>query len=84
MRGPYGEQVESFYGKIKETAVIEMAAAAGLPLAGEHLNAGEATTYGVGELILDALQGGVKKIILGLGGSATNGRGCWCACGIGS
>ena len=56
-RGPYGEQVESFYGKIKETAVIEMAAAAGLPLAGERLNAGEATTYGVGELILDALQG---------------------------
>ena len=44
VRGPYGEQVESFYGKIKETAVIEMAAAAGLPLAGERLNAGEATT----------------------------------------
>ena len=84
VRGPYGEQVESFYGKIKETAVIEMAAAAGLPLAGERLTAGEATTYGVGELILDALQGGVKKIILGLGGSATNegGAGALTALGV--
>mgnify|MGYP000839955163 FL=1 len=84
VRGPYGEQVESFYGKIKETAVIEMAAAAGLPLAGERLNAGEATTYGVGELILDALPGGVKKIILGLGGSATNegGAGALAALGV--
>ena len=70
--GPYGEPVTACYGMLGETAVIEMAAAAGLPLAGENLSAGATTTYGVGELILAALDKGAKKLILGLGGSATN------------
>ena len=57
-----------FMGKIKETAVIEMAAAAGLPLAGkECLNAGGWQLYGVGELILGCATGRKKKNILGLG-----------------
>lgn len=82
--GPYGAQAESFYGKIKETAVIEMAAAAGLPLAGDYLNAGKATTYGVGELIYHALQQGAEKIILGLGGSATNDGGTGALAALGA
>lgn len=82
--GPYGEKIDSFYGESGENAVIEMAAAAGLPLAGKRLEAGEATTYGVGELIRAALDRGARKIILGLGGSATNdgGAGALAALGI--
>lgn len=82
--GPYGENIDSFYGLIDDIAVIEMAAAAGLPLVGERLNAGATTTMGVGQLIIDALNHGVRKIILGLGGSATNdgGAGMAAACGV--
>ena len=40
VQGPYGEPIQSFYGQMGDTAVIEMAAAAGLPLVGEKLNAG--------------------------------------------
>lgn len=53
-------------------AAIDMSACAGLPLAGNKKNPALATTRGVGELILHALDRGVKNIILGLGGSATN------------
>lgn len=82
--GPYGETVTAFYGKLDETtAVIEMAAAAGLPLVGENRNAEETTTFGVGQLIVHALQSGAKEIILGLGGSATNDGGCGMACALG-
>ncbi len=81
--GPYGEKIESFYGLIEDTAVIEMAAAAGLPLVGEKKSAGKTTTFGVGELILDALNHNVKKIILGLGGSATNDGGTGVAAALG-
>ena len=84
--GPFFEETDSFYGLIDggETAVIEMAAAAGLPLAAGRENPLTATTFGVGELILHAAQSGVKKIILGLGGSATNDGGCGAAaaCGV--
>ena len=57
-------------------AVIEMAAAAGLPLVGERRSAEQTTTYGVGQLMRLALERGCKKIIMGLGGSATNDGGC--------
>jgi glycerate kinase len=53
------------------TAVIEMAQASGLTLVKER-NAGEATTFGTGELILDAVKKGCRRFIIGLGGSATN------------
>ena len=72
--GPLGGKVESFYGLIHEgkTAVIEMAAAAGLHLVpAEKRNPLKTTTYGVGELILAAIKKGAERIILGLGGSAT-------------
>lgn len=73
VKGPYFEEIPAFYGVLPEgTAVVEMAAAAGLPLVGENKRAEKTTTYGVGQLIAHAAQSGCKKIIVGLGGSATN------------
>lgn len=70
--GPLGEPVAASCAIAGETMLIEMAAAAGLPLVPEgHLNPAQATAFGVGELIIYALGKGIKKIILGLGGSAT-------------
>lgn len=80
---PYNEKIESFYGLMGEVAIIEMAAAAGLPLVGERKTVGQTTTFGVGELVLDALNHNVKKIILGLGGSATNDGGTGVAAALG-
>jgi glycerate kinase len=86
VKGPYMEDMEAFYGIVDNgaTAVIEMAAAAGLPLVGDALNPAKTTTYGVGQLMADAARRGCKKIIMGLGGSATNdfGAGAAAACGI--
>ncbi|MFZ1873784.1 MAG: glycerate kinase [Chania sp.] len=73
--GPLGKPVAAFYGLLGdgETAVIEMAAASGLHLAASNERDPRITTsYGTGELILAALERGVKSIILGIGGSATN------------
>lgn len=78
--GPLGNPVEAsylWYGRGSErTAVIEMAQAAGLPLvpAGKR-NPLYTTTYGVGELIRDAIDQGCRKFIIGIGGSATNDAG---------
>ena len=84
VKGPYFEEIDSFYGILPDgTAVIEMAAAAGLPLVGERKNPEETTTYGVGQLMADALERGCRKIILGLGGSATNDGGCGAAAALG-
>ena len=83
--GPYREPVEGFYGMLEDgTAVIEMAAAAGLPLVGQNRRADKTTTFGVGQLLLDALDHGAKKVIMGLGGSCTNegGVGMAAACGV--
>jgi len=71
--GPHFEKIDSFYGILPDgTAVVEMAAAAGLPQVGDYLHPEKATTFGVGELILDAAKRGCRKIVVGLGGSATN------------
>jgi glycerate kinase len=84
VKGPYMEDLESFYGILPDgTAVVEMAAAAGLPLTGENPSAGKTTSYGVGQLLTDAVTRGCKKIILGLGGSATNDLGCGAAAAAG-
>ncbi|MBQ3220279.1 MAG: glycerate kinase [Clostridia bacterium] len=84
-KSPYFEEMQGFYGLInnKTTAVIEMSATAGLPLVENRKNPMLTTTFGVGELVLDALNKGVKKIILGLGGSCTNDFGCGMACALG-
>lgn len=82
--GPDFKKIKSFYARTEgETAVIEMSAAAGLPLA-SNKNPATTTTYGVGELILDAMHYGAKKIILGLGGSATNDGGAGCLAALGA
>ena len=73
--GPLGENVEGFYGLSgdEQSAFIEMAAASGLELVASSLrNPLKTTSWGTGELIRHALDAGVKHIIIGLGGSATN------------
>lgn len=77
--GPLGEKVEAVYGVIEskedssKTAIIEMSAAAGITLVSEESrNPMNTTTYGVGELILDAIERGCRRFIVGIGGSATN------------
>ncbi len=74
-RGPLGVPVDSFYGILgdNETAVIEMAASSGLHHVPQSLrNPRKTSSFGTGELILAALDRKVKKLIIGLGGSATN------------
>ena len=72
--GPMGKPVECAYGILRDnTAVIEIAGAAGLTLVPEEeRNPLAATTYGVGEVILSALQKGCRRFLIGIGGSATN------------
>ena len=85
VQGPYGEQTNSFYGLLPDgTAVVEMAAAAGLPMVGSTRNAERTTTYGVGQLMAAALDAGCKKLVVGLGGSATNDGGCGAAAALGA
>ena len=72
---PLGNRIDSFFGILGdgETAVVEMAAASGLPLVPEdRRNPKLTTTFGTGELIRAALDTGCRKLILGIGGSATN------------
>lgn len=85
VKDPYFEDMQAYYGLIDngKTAVIEMAACAGLPLVEDRKNPALTTTYGVGELILAAAKRGVSKIIVGLGGSSTNDGGCGAAAAIG-
>ncbi len=76
--GPLRDKMNADYAILPDgTAVIEMAACAGLPLVEDRKDPLHTTTYGVGELILHACAEGCKNILLGLGGSATN------DCGIG-
>ena len=73
--GPLGDPVEAAYGIIDEThtAIIEMSAAAGITLISEQeRNPLDTTTYGVGEMIKDAIRKGCRHFIVGIGGSATN------------
>lgn len=82
--GVFGEPMKAEYLMLSDsTAVIEMAACAGLPLAGDNKNPCLATTKGVGELMLNAVKQGAKKIMLGLGGSATNDCGTGMAYALG-
>ena len=90
--GPAGDRVNAFYGILgdgyhgnEKTAVIEMAAASGLHLVtGEQRTPLYTTSYGTGELIVDALNRGIKHIIIGLGGSATNDGGAGMAQALGA
>ena len=78
--GPLGKEVEAEYGILEpsethkvKTAIIEMSAAAGITLVDEKdRNPLKTTTYGVGEMIKDAIVKGCRHFIVGIGGSATN------------
>lgn len=86
VHGPLWKKTDCFYGKLDERrAVMEMAAASGLPLLQEaQLDPRKTTTYGTGEMIQDALDHGFRDISIAIGGSATNdgGMGCMCALGV--
>ena len=83
VKGPDNSVVQASWGlfnseKNEKTGIIEMARASGLAMIDpKNLDPFNSTSFGTGELILDALKNGAKKIILGIGGSATN------DCGIG-
>ncbi len=83
--GPFpGEEKEVVYALLPDgTAVIECASSAGLPLVEGRKDPLRTTTFGVGEQMLHAVQNGAKRIILGLGGSATNDGGCGAAAALG-
>lgn len=74
VHGPLEGSVKAAYGVISETntAIMEMAAAAGIILVGKDKRPLDATTYGVGEMIADAVKRGCRNFIIGIGGSATN------------
>src|SRR5258707_7900340 len=85
--GPLYEAVEAFFGVLGDghTAVLEMAACAGLPLVPpSQRDPRITTTYGVGELILAALERGCRHFIIGIGGSATNDGGAGMAQALGA
>lgn len=86
VHGPLWEEGQAFYGKLDDRrAVMEMAAASGLPLIPlEKRDPCKATTYGTGEMIRDALERGFRDISIAIGGSATNdgGIGCMRALGV--
>lgn len=80
VQGPLGEAVSCSYGYLPgmETAVIEMAGAAGLGLVPEEQrNPLHTTTYGVGQVMAQAIEAGIRHFIIGLGGSSTS------DCGVG-
>ena len=86
VRGPLMEPVRAYYGRFGENkAVLEMAAASGLPMVpADRRNPLYTTSYGTGELIRDALDRGFTDISIAIGGSATNdgGMGCVRALGV--
>lgn len=73
--GPLGNKILAQYGILSDgkTAIVEMAAAAGITLVPDNKrNPLYTTTYGVGEILLDAMHKGCRHFIIGIGGSATN------------
>lgn len=82
--GPHFSPVDASYVIIGgDCAIVEIASAAGLPMAGEGNNPAKSTSFGVGELISDALTRGIKKLVLALGGSCTNDGACGIAAALG-
>lgn len=79
----FGKDICSFYGKFGKTAVIEMAAAAGI-VSNDKLDPMTASTFGVGQLIKNAVENNCTEIVLGLGGSCTNDAGAGMAAALGT
>lgn len=86
VRGPLGNPVAASYGRLPDgTAIIEMAAASGLPLVPPaRRNPLKTSSYGTGELIRAACAGGARRIVIGIGGSATNDCGAGMAQALGA
>lgn len=85
VQDPFGDEMTAYYAILEDrtTAVIEMAVCAGLPLTEDREDPKVTSTYGVGQLIIDAAERGCKKIIMCLGGSGTNDMGCGAAAAAG-
>ncbi len=74
--GPAGKPVIAIYGTVGNTAIMEMAQASGITLvSSDERNPFHTTTFGVGEMIKDAISKGCRRFIIGIGGSATNDAG---------
>ncbi len=84
VQGPFGEPVKACYARRGGTAVVEMAQAAGLPMAQGRLDPERASTYGVGQLLRHAVEQGCRKLYLGLGGSCTDDAGAGAAAALGA
>lgn len=82
VKDAYGDDIEGFYGRFGSTAVIEMAAVAGM-VSNSRRDTLNASTYGVGQLIGHAVDEGAEKIVIGLGGSCTSDGGCGMAAALG-
>ena len=81
---PLGKTVEAFYGRVDDLAIIEMAQASGITRLSENeKNPMVTSTYGTGQLLLQAIESGAKSVILGIGGSATNDGGTGFASALG-
>ena len=84
VKGPLFRTIKTFYGLLNNIAYIEMASASGLQLLSEdERHVVSATSFGTGEMILDALKNGAKKIYLFIGGSASNDAGMGIAAALG-
>ena len=83
VQDPYGKNVPAVWGKSGDTALIEMASCAGLHLAGSHPDPNLTSTFGLGQLLIEAMNLNCRKIIVGLGGSCTNDGGCGMAAALG-
>lgn len=84
VNGPFFEPVDGFYAVLDDgTAVVEAAACDGLVLAGERKSAADATSCGIGETILAAIKSGCKRVLLCIGGTASNDGGCGMAAALG-
>ena len=84
VQDPLGRPIDAFYGIVNGKAILEMAAASGLPLLAEkERNPMTASTFGTGQIILAALKAGYTDITIGIGGSATNDGGAGMAQALG-
>lgn len=86
VEGPLGEPVTAVYGTAEggRLAVVELAASSGLPLVKEaDRDPRRASTYGLGQVLLAARAGGARRIVVGIGGSATNDAGAGMAQALG-
>ena len=84
VQDPLGRDIEAVYGVAGDLAVMEMAAASGLPLLDvSERNPWKTSTYGTGQMIKDAMDRGCRRFMIGIGGSATNDAGMGMAQALG-